>query len=183
MHQRLPPDGQLFTIPRLYHSVGMLVPSGEVMLAGGQHYGPPGEPLLNSEHTLEVFRPPYTYQSGRPSLATAPALIHYAGAIDDGSGNQILDYQIFEVETAAPSTIERACLIGVGSVTHHFDYGQRYVELMTRPKAGATGIVEVFPPPKSSLAPPGYYLLFLVDAFEIPSSGRRVKLDYAPEPN
>lgn len=180
MHSRLPPEGAIEPVPRGYHSVGMLVPSGEVILAGGQYFGLDHP---NSEHVLEVFRPPYAYQSSRPNISVVPASIHYPGFVDDGQGNQVFDRGVFEVGTAAPQTIARACLIGVGSVTHHFDYGQRYIELMARVKSGAAGTVEVFPPAKAALAPPGYYLLFLVDENEVPSTGRLVKLDYPDTQN
>lgn len=80
---------------------------------------------------------------------------------------------------------ERFCLIGVGSVTHSFDSGQRYVELMWRdlpPSGGfpaqANKYKEVLPPPVADMAPEGYYMLFGVDSTGVPSLGRFVKLTF-----
>jgi hypothetical protein len=66
-------------------------------------------------------------------------------------------------------------------VTHHFDYGQRYVELLIdvdpeNPCPQNTP-VRILPPPMASMAPPGYYLLFLVDTEGRPSTGKFVLLD------
>jgi len=53
----------------------------------------------------------------------------------------------------------RGFLNGAGSVTHHFDYGQRYVELM----ATVAGDVTVWVPSDPDMLPEGYYLLFVVE--------------------
>ena len=109
------------------------------------------------------------YYTGRPSMANVPTVIHYP---EGTSANT------FCVQASAPLAVRHACLIGVGSVTHHFDYGQRYIELMIRQVSCGGGNIEVFPPPKASLAPPDYYLLFLVDFQRLPSLGALVKVDY-----
>lgn len=166
MHTRPIPSGQSRYIPRVYHSAALLTPGGEVVLMGGQQ-GPSGP---NSMHSLEVYRPPYLYYSGRPSLTNVPATIHYPNSTSPNT---------FCVQTNAV-WIKKATLLGVGSVTHHFDYGQRYVELMVRETQCDSGNLEILPPVKSTLAPPGYYMLFLIDGFGLPSTGRLVKLDYQP---
>jgi hypothetical protein len=76
--------------------------------------------------------------------------------------------------------------MGVPSVTHHFDYGQRYVELMIErnPATGCPGNnIKLMPPQEPFMAPEGYYLLFLVnlksDGSRVPSlPGRFVKLTF-----
>jgi hypothetical protein len=73
--------------------------------------------------------------------------------------------------------IVRFCLIGIGSVTHHFDYGQRYVELMFR-SLSTISMREILAPPVPSMAPEGYYLLFGVDDMGRPSLGKFVKLTF-----
>ena len=164
VHTRLVPSGQSTFIRRVYHSAAVLAPGGDVVLMGGAQVS--GEP--NSMHTLEVYRPPYLYYSGRPSLTNVPATIHYPNGTNPNT---------FCVQTNAVWT-KRAVLIGVGSVTHHFDYGQRYVELMVRGTQCGSGNLEILPPVKSTLAPPGHYMLFLIDGFGLPSTGRLLKLDY-----
>ena len=123
-----------------------------------------------SMHSVDLFKPPYWFYSQRPSLVGAPSVIQYPTSSASNA---------FCVNTNKPECILRACLIGVGSVTHHFDYGQRYIELMTRWVACSDGNqIEVYPPPKASVAPPGYYMLFLVDVNRLPSVGTFVKVDY-----
>ena len=164
MHERLAPSGASTFIPRVYHSAALLTAGGEVVLVGGAQL----DEELDSMHTLEVYRPPYLYYSGRPSLTNVPATIHYPNGTNPNT---------FCVQTNAV-WIKKATLIGVGSVTHHFDYGQRYVELMVRGTQCGSSNLEILPPVKSTMAPPGYYLLFLIDGFGLPSTGRLVKLDY-----
>ena len=123
-----------------------------------------------SMHSVDLFKPPYWFYSQRPSLTAVPAEIRYPTTTSTNA---------FCIDTNKPHCIKRACLIGIGSVTHHFDYGQRYIELMTRwSNCGDGNAIEVFPPPKASLAPPGYYMLFLVDVNLLPSAGTIVKVDY-----
>ena len=93
-------------------------------------------------------QPAWTVRSQRPSLTNVPSVIPYPTAAATNT---------FCVQTNKPNCILRACLIGVGAVTHHFDYGQRYIELMTRQASCAGGNIEVFPPPKAGVAPPGFY--------------------------
>lgn len=164
MHTRPNYSGAATSIQRMYHSVALLLPGGEVAMIGGQQLG--GQ--LNSMHTLEIYRPPYLYYTARPSLTNVPSTIHYPEGTSPNT---------FCVQTNA-AQVSRASLIGVASVTHHFDYGQRYVELMVRQVSCGSGNVEILPPPKSTLAPPGYYILFLIDWQGLPSPGKILKLDY-----
>ena len=53
-----------------------------------------------------------------------------------------------------------------GSVTHSFDMDQRYVGLSF---TAASGSLKVSGPPNSNIAPPGYYMLFLVNKSGTPS--------------
>jgi Domain of unknown function (DUF1929) len=57
-------------------------------------------------------------------------------------------------------------LMKAGSVTHSFDMDQRYVGLQF---TAASGTLTVTGPPNSNVAPPGYYMLFLVNKAGTPS--------------
>jgi hypothetical protein len=158
--------------PRGYHSVGVLDPSGAVWLIGGRRHvddpgGGGGSSKPDPEDTAEVYRPPYFFQGTRPGLGGVPSTIQYGLP--------------FCVDSRNPSSLSHASLIGIGAVTHHFDYGQRYVELLIdvdpeNPCPQNTP-VRILPPPMASMAPPGYYLLFLVDTEGRPSTGKFVLLD------
>ncbi len=65
-----------------------------------------------------------------------------------------------------------------GAVTHAVDMEQRSIELARR---GEDGLV-VTSPPDPSVAPPGWYMLFALDARGVPSLARWIQLDPgAPE--
>ena len=70
------------------------------------------------------------------------------------------------VATPNAASIARVELIRSGSVTHAFDQNSRAMSLaFTRT---ATGL-NVTMPPNGNTAPPGYYMLYIVDASGVPS--------------
>ncbi|WP_410963394.1 galactose oxidase early set domain-containing protein, partial [Salmonella sp. SAL4455] len=54
-----------------------------------------------------------------------------------------------------------------GAVTHHTDAGQRYVKLAITGRTATQ--VSVRAPANGNLAPPGFYMLFIVKANGVPS--------------
>jgi hypothetical protein len=79
----------------------------------------------------------------------------------------------FLIETLDPGLIVRATLVRSGSVTHGFDQNQRFLDLtFERTPAGlrVTGAVT------NALAPPGDYLLFLLNDTGVPSVGRTIRV-------
>jgi hypothetical protein len=60
-------------------------------------------------------------------------------------------------------------LVRLSSVTHAFDQSQRFLELTLRRAAGG---LTATAPSSSSLAPPGPYLLFLLNSAGVPSLAR-----------
>ncbi|MGH7149099.1 MAG: galactose oxidase-like domain-containing protein [Planctomycetota bacterium] len=143
--------------PRLYHALAGLLASGQVYSAGGEDT--PGFP--SSEHTLEVFSPTYLFVGGAPVITSVPSTIGYTGTFTVGA-------------TTFGSPVGTVVLIRSSSVTHHFDFDQRYVELSFN-ASGPTLIVDA--PPSTGAAPPGYYLLFVVSAAGVPSEGRWVHVN------
>ncbi|PTL76930.1 galactose oxidase-like domain-containing protein [Vitiosangium sp. GDMCC 1.1324] len=135
---------------RGYHSTALLLPDGRVLTGGGRN-----------RHTAEIFTPPYLKQDGpRPTIQSAPAVI------DPGTS--------FLVQTPNAAQVAKVTLISLGSVTHAFDQNQRFLKLPFTP---ASGGVTVTAPASNLAAPPGYYLLFLVDGRGVPSVGSIVKLN------
>ena len=64
-------------------------------------------------------------------------------------------------------------------MTHGVDQGQRYVPL----KFSASGTtLTVTGPPNGGVAPPGYYMLFVVDATGVPSVAKIVQVAKGPNP-
>jgi hypothetical protein len=145
--------------PHLYHSTALLVPDGRVM-RGGKDGQFQRDPYKYFEHRLELFSPPYLFAGPRPRISSAPHAGGYGAKITIGC------------PTAASAA--RVALIRAGAVTHNFHMDQRYVGLEM---LGATGSdLTVRLPPNSKVAPPGAYMLFLVDGAGVPSASRLIKL-------
>jgi hypothetical protein len=150
------------TVVRNYHSVALLMPDGRVWTAGSSKNGAESFPepgVDNRELRIELYEPGYVGQS-RPTILDAPV------AITCG--------QPFTLRTTQTQSIRRVALIRTGSVTHAFNSDQRYVAC-TFERSGPQRL-EVNAPPTSSIAPPGYYLLFVVNQNRVPSKGRFVRV-------
>jgi hypothetical protein len=81
--------------------------------------------------------------------------------------------QQFTVQSADAAGISKVTLIRLPSVTHGFDQNQRLNVLQfTR----GTGAVDITAPANANLAPPGHYLLFIVNGNGVPSVGSVVQL-------
>ncbi|MBV9622409.1 MAG: DUF1929 domain-containing protein, partial [Acidobacteria bacterium] len=140
-------------LPRLYHNVQLLLPDGTVLLAGGN----PQQGVF--ENRMEIYQPSYLFNSdgspaARPTIAAVPGSLTYG--------------QSFSVSTPDAASIASVVLMKPGSVTHSFDMDQRYVGLSFTP-GQASGTLSVSGPPNSNIAPPGYYMLFLVNNSGTPS--------------
>ncbi len=144
------------TVPRGYHSTALLLPDGRVLSCGSTPYG-------NYELRMEVYSPHYLFNGPRPAIAKVP-----------GSG--IAYGQPFEVafETRGKDAIGSVVLIRPGAVTHAFDMEQRYVQL--RFDRDGTERLTVEAPPDPHIAPPGYYMLFLLSEAGVPSEAKFVHL-------
>ena len=67
----------------------------------------------------------------------------------------------FQVGTPQANSIARVALLRCGSITHGFNTDQRYVGLTFSATDGDT--LSVAAPPNGRVAPPGYYMLWLID--------------------
>jgi hypothetical protein len=149
--------------PRLYHSVSLLLPDATVWVAGGN-------PTRGTfENHVEIYTPPYLYK-GDGTLATRPSITAVTPAVV-GYGTS------FTVTTPDAANIASVVLMKNGSVTHAFDMDQRLVGLTF---AKGVGVLTVTGPPNGNTAPPGYYMLFLIDASGVPSVAQFVQVSLAP---
>ena len=141
-------------IDRIYHSTAILLPDARVLVAGS------GERATNTdEFDAEIFSPPYLFRGSRPTLGNVPAEVQYGSS--------------FAVATPDAGSIAKVTLVRPGSVTHAINMSQRFISLSFQP---STGGLSVTAPASGNLAPPGDYLLFLVNADGAPSVGRFVNL-------
>ena len=149
--------------PRLYHSGALLLPDATVMLVGGNPQRGTYEPHV------EIYSPAYLFNSGG-TLATRPTITSVTpGEMGYGSP--------FQVQTPNASTISSVVLVRPGAVTHAFDMDQRLVGLNF---TVGSGVLNVTSPPNSNIAPPGYYLLFILNSSGVPSVAQFVQLSSNP---
>jgi hypothetical protein len=136
--------------PRLYHSEALLLPDGRVIAHGGGRFNGINEPT--DQLSAEFFAPPYLFKGSRPTITSAPSKLSYG--------------QNFTVQTPDAAQIAKVSLIRFGSVTHAINMGQRYLPLTF---SAGSGLLTITAPVDANLAPPGNYMLFLLDTNGVPS--------------
>jgi uncharacterized repeat protein (TIGR02543 family) len=141
-------------VVRVYHSTALLLPDGRVLSTGSGDGGG-----VTPQLSYEVFSPPYLFKGARPSYNLASTTMRYG--------------QSFAVSTADAASIRKVTIIRLPSTTHAFDMSQR---LNTLPFTVAGSGLAVTPPATGRIAPPGPYMLFLVNEAGVPSVAQIVML-------
>ncbi len=151
-------------VTRQYHSTALLLPDGRVLSSGGGICG-----ACDSQGYLaknaEVFTPPYLFKkdgSGqlapRPAISSAPGVVNYGAQL--------------RIATPEAASISRVALVRLGAVTHSVDMEQRFIPLSINARDSAR--IRATGPANANIAPPGPYMLFVIDANGVPSVARMV---------
>jgi hypothetical protein len=156
-----PATGQWTTLAnanvvRVYHSTTLLLPDGRVLSTGSGDGGG-----VTQQFTYEIFSPPYLFKGARPAYNLARTDMHYGVP--------------FTVTTANAASIRKVTLIRLASSTHAFDMGQRLNTLAYQAAADGQSLT-VTPPAAGRIAPPGPYLLFILNDKGVPSVAQTILL-------
>lgn len=82
-------------------------------------------------------------------------------------------FMLIGCQDSGQSPIARVTWIRLGSVTHAFDSNQRFNELSF---GRTTGGLNVTAPSSRNLAPPGHYMLFILNGNNVPSTARVIRI-------
>jgi len=159
---------------RSYHSTAFVLPDGTIVSAGGFDRS---NLTLNTEHSLEIYSPPYMFGgASRPSIDLGT--LHPQNPPLPKSYLDVVDFDVLCSQTRAPL---RVALLRPSSVTHATDVGQRYVELALADEpqfvSGRRWHLSVYMPIDAYYAPPGYYMLTVIDDAQIPSVAAWILLE------
>ena len=164
-------------IARMYHSSSAVLPNGKIWVAGSNtHDTYKDNDRYPTETRVEAFSPPYLDEN----------FAKYRPQIDKGASVKGLKYgELFEMQFSVEDHGDVLCKEDIKVTmyyppftTHGVSMGQRLLVLKNE------GIVEQEPgvyrikleaPPSGAIAPPGYYLLFVVNR-GLPSPGMWVQI-------
>jgi Galactose oxidase-like, Early set domain len=157
--------GPVQRLPRGYHSNAVVLPDGRVLITGDELQQLANDPDVKDDMngTIEIYEPAYLHSGSRPNLGSVPsAAVHYD--------------ETFDVTTSTPGSVERAVLLAPTTSTHSVNTSQRHLELRLKGTGTSPNSLRFQAPPSAAAAPPGWYMLFLLDEEGVPSTARWVQL-------
>jgi Domain of unknown function (DUF1929)/Fibronectin type III domain len=152
--------GAPISAARNYHATAVLQPDGTVLVAGGGHEDNGTDP---GQFSSQIYSPSYLFNGPRPAITAAPGATSYGLNMT--------------VSTPDASSISAVNLVSLGADTHQMDMNQHFVPLSFTAGAGS---LSVQAPASPALAPPGYYMMFIVNGAGVPSVAAIVRINPAP---
>ena len=148
-------------VARMYHSIALLLPDGRVLAAGSN------PSRRDDELRMEIFHPPYLFKGPRPIISSAPVEILYGSTIT--------------IHSPQTDDIKWVELIRPMATTHSCEPGQRIIDLPF--KRGDFCHLHAEVTREQNIAPPGWYMLFLVNKNGVPSVANWVHLSGGKTPS
>ncbi|MED6138032.1 hypothetical protein PIB30_070533 [Stylosanthes scabra] len=162
-------------IPRMYHSTAILVRDGRVIVAGSNpHKYYNFTTMFPTDLSVEAFSPSYL----------EPVFYHFRPRIVSQFQNQLVYGQKlsvqFQMEAMLTQHLVYVTMLAPPFNTHSFSMNQRLLVLETIKVTNvnwtsSTYEIEVVTPKSPILAPPGFYIIFVVHQ-QIPSEGIWVQI-------
>ncbi|WP_327314818.1 galactose oxidase early set domain-containing protein [Streptomyces sp. NBC_01235] len=150
-------------LPRGYHSNAVVLPDGRVMVTGDELQQLANDPDITDDMngSIEIYEPAYLQQGSRPHLGTV--------------FNPSVGYnEKITVNSNTAADVTRAVLLAPTTATHSVNTSQRHLDLRIKSRSGS--FLELQAPPSANAAPPGYYMLFLLNEEGVPSTAGWVQL-------
>ncbi|KAK8943359.1 hypothetical protein KSP40_PGU005552 [Platanthera guangdongensis] len=164
-------------IPRMYHSAALLLPDGRILVGGSNpyyRYNFSGHPYP-TELRMEAFAPYYLSK-----ILDCRRAMNVMVAGEGEAGIRYGEEFVVTFDIAFPSAVVEFVASAAPFVTHSLSMHQRVLRLECR---GMEGVVEgtvsavVSAPPSPVVAPPGYYMLTVVNG-GIPSKSIWVRFTF-----
>ena len=147
---------------RNYHSTAVLMPNGQVLVAGGGHYDGLND---KGQDSAQTYSPSYLFDGPRPTITSIPSSATYGSTIS--------------VATPDASSITAVNLVSLGTDTHQIDMNQHFVPLSF---TAGSGSLNVTLPASGAVAPPGHYMLFILNSQGTPSIAPIISLGPSTTP-
>ncbi|MGH9955298.1 MAG: galactose oxidase-like domain-containing protein, partial [Nitrososphaeraceae archaeon] len=146
-------------VPKINHSTGILLLDGRVWLAGSSYS------KSNWELRSEFFVPSY-YNATRPTISSDPTVGNYGGTIN--------------ISTPNAADVQKVSLIRLSTFTHGFNSELRFIWLQIQSKGSSS--VTVSAPVNAKIAPPGYYMIHVLNSAGVPSIAKVIKIPGTSSP-
>jgi YVTN family beta-propeller protein len=152
------------SVARNYHSIGLLLPDGRVISAGG------GLCNCAADHAdMQILSPPYLFNADgsaatRPAVTAAPTVLTYGST----------------ASVTTDSTVAAFSLVRLGATTHTVNNDQRRIALTFT--AGANNTYQLAIPTNPGILLPGQWMLFAMNVNGTPSVAKMVTVSNANAP-